>query len=236
MGDPAWFHQILILVSSPYVAPLLLSVGVIGLVLEIKAGAFGLGGLVSLVSFGLFFGASILTGHAGWQEVILLGLALISLGVEAFILPGFGVAGILGVCFLLGAVVTALVGPAPAAGDLLGALGVLGTSLVITTAVFYAWIRHLPNSHRFAGLFQTHVSERAGGYVSAPQRVELIGQVGIALTDLRPSGVAEVNGERIDVVTEGAFVNAGSRITVERAEGYRHVVRPTRPDPQLPVS
>ena len=113
MGDPAWFQQVLLFVSSPYIAPLLLSIGVIGLILEIKAGAFGLGGLVSLVSFGLFFGASIVTGHAGWQEVILLGLALISLGVEAFILPGFGVAGILGVCFLLGAVVTALAGPAP---------------------------------------------------------------------------------------------------------------------------
>lgn len=235
MGDPAWFQHVLLFVSSPFIAPLLLSVGVIGLILEIKAGAFGLGGLVSLVSFGLFFGASILTGHAGWQEVILLGLALISLGVEAFILPGFGVAGILGVCFLLGAVVTALAGPAPAAGDFLGALGVLGASLVITMAVFYAWIRHLPNSHRFAGLFHTHASERAHGYVSAPQRQELVGQVGVAVTDLRPSGVAEVNGERIDVVTEGAFVSAGATIVVERAEGYRHVVRATRPVSQLPA-
>ena len=235
MVDPSWFHQVLVFLSSPYVAPLLLSVGVIGLVLEIKAGAFGLGGLVSLLSFGLFFGASIATGHAGWQEVILLGLSLIALGVEAFILPGFGVAGILGVCFLLGAVVTALAGPAPAAGDLLGALGVLGASVVITSAVFYAWIRHLPNSHRFAGLFQTHVSERALGYVSAPERKDLIGQQGVALTDLRPSGVAEVNGERIDVVTEGEFVSAGASITIERAEGYRHVVRPTRPVSQLPA-
>lgn len=235
MGDPAWFQHLLLFISGPYIAPLLLSVGVIGLILEIKAGAFGLGGLVSLVSFGLFFGASILTGHAGWQEVILLGLALISLGVEAFILPGFGVAGILGVCFLLGAVVTALAGPAPAAGDFLGALGVLGASLVITMAVFYAWIRHLPNSQRFAGLFHTHSSERARGYVSAPQRQELVGQLGVAVTDLRPSGVAEVNGERIDVVTEGAFVSAGSTVVVERAEGYRHVVRATRPVSQLPA-
>lgn len=228
MGDPVWWHQLLVLVSGPYIAPILLSVGVIGLILEIKAGAFGLGGLVSFLSFGLFFGGSIATGRAGWQEIILLGVALIALAVEAFLLPGFGVAGILGVCALLGAVVMALVGPAPEPGALMGAVGVLAASLVITLAVFYAWIRHLPNSTRFAGLFHTDMSGRARGFISAPKRDDLVGLVGVAVTDLRPSGVVEVNGERIDVVTEDGFVTSGAEVRIERAEGYRHVVRLTR--------
>lgn len=235
MGDPGWLQNLMIFVSSPLVAPLLLSVGVLGLILEIKAGAFGLGGLVSLVSFGLFFASSILTGHAGWQEVILLGLALISLGVEGFILPGFGVAGVLGICFLFGSVLLALVGPHPANGDVLGALAVLGSSLVITGAVFYAWIRHLPSSHRFRGLLHTVASERRAGYIAAPQREDLIGHPGVAITDLRPSGVVEVDGERIDVVTEGDFVAAGAAVRVVRADGYRHVVRADRTPPHLPA-
>ena len=55
---------------------------------EIKTGAFGLGGLVSLASLGLFFGSSFLLGLAGWEEVILLGVGLLALAVEVFVLPG----------------------------------------------------------------------------------------------------------------------------------------------------
>lgn len=227
MFDAVWLQTVVHILSSPLVAPLLLSAGVLGLIFEIKAGAFGLGGLVSLVSFGLFFAASFLSGHAGWQEVILLGLAMLSLAVEAFLLPGFGVAGGLGVALLVGAVGFALVGATPGGGDVVGALAVLGASVVITGAVFYAWLRHLPSSHRFAGLLHRESSDRAGGYIAAPLRDDLVGRSGEAITDLRPAGTASINGERLDVVTEGEYLPAGSRVTVIRAEAYRHVVRHT---------
>jgi membrane-bound serine protease (ClpP class) len=223
--DAAWLQQLVHILSSPLIAPLLLSAGVLGLIFEIKAGAFGLGGLVSVLSFGLFFAASFLSGHAGWQEVILLGLAMLSLAVEAFLLPGFGVTGVLGIGLLIGAVTFALMGAAPGGGDLLGALAVLGASFVITGAVFYAWLRHLPTSRRFAGLLHRESSHRAGGYIAAPLREELVGRGGLALTDLRPAGTASIEGERLDVVTEGEYVSAGSPVIVVRAEAYRHVVR-----------
>ncbi len=226
--DPNWAEAIVGFLTNPIIAPLLLSLGVLGLIFEIKAGAFGLGGLVSLLSLGLFFGSSFIIGLAGWEEVILLGLGLIALGVEAFLLPGFGVAGLLGICFLIGAVVLAMLGASPTGGDIATALGILGASLVITASVFYAWLRHLPNSHRFSGLLLTQQTHRAEGYISAPQRDELIGRAGVTVTDLRPAGVAEVDGERIDVVSEGDFVGAGVAVTIVRAEGYRHVVRVTR--------
>ena len=233
--DPTWAEAVVGFLTNPVVAPLLLSLGVLGLIFEIKAGAFGIGGLISLISLGLFFGSSFLLGLVGWEEVILLGLGLAALGVEVFLLPGFGVAGVLGVCFLLGAVVLAMLGATPTGGDISTALVVLGASLVITASVFFAWLRHLPSSHRFAGLFLKQQTHRAEGYISAPQRDELIGRDGVALTDLRPAGVAEVDGERIDVVSEGDFVMAGATVTVVHAEGYRHVVRPARPVSQLPA-
>ena len=74
--------------TSPLVSPLLLSLGILGLVLEIKSGAFGLGGLVSLASLGLFSGSSFLLGLAGWEEVLLLGLGLVALAIEAFSAAG----------------------------------------------------------------------------------------------------------------------------------------------------
>jgi membrane-bound serine protease (ClpP class) len=207
------------------VSPLLLSLGVLGLVLEIKSGAFGLGGLVSLASLGLFFGSSFLLGLAGWEEVLLLGLGLIALGVEAFVLPGFGVAGFLGLGAIAAAMVLALMGAAPTTGDVVQAFAILGASLLITAAVVYAWLRHIPNSNRFGGLFLRNGMAQAEGYISAAPRGDLVGKDGVAVTDLRPAGTATIAGERVDVVTEGEYVNQGSAVRVLRSEGYRHVVR-----------
>jgi membrane-bound serine protease (ClpP class) len=223
--DPVVAAPVLEFLTNPVVALLLLVMAMVGLMFEVKAGAFGLGGLLSVVSLGLFFGSSLLLGLAGWEEVILLGLGMIALMVEVFLLPGFGVAGVLGILFMAAATVLTLAGGSPGTGDIMGALGILGASLAVTAAVFYAWIRHLPGSERFAGLLHTHGVARGEGYISAPQRDDLIGQVGTAITDLRPSGTAEIGGERMDVVTEGEFIVAGASVTVINAEGYRHVVR-----------
>ncbi len=227
--SPAWVDLLVHLFTNPIVVPLLLSVGILGLLLELKAGAFGIGGLVSVASLGLFFGSAFMLGLAGWQELVMLGAGTIALAVELFVLPGFGVAGILGLALIGGSVVLAMLGATPTGGDVMIALGILGSSIAITAAVAFAWLRHLPNSTRWSGLLLRDSVHRGEGYLSAPAHDELVGKVGVALTDLRPSGTAEVEGERVDVVTEGGFVKAGAAITVLRAEGYRHVVRPAHP-------
>src|SRR6185295_15744346 len=68
--EPNWAEGLVRFLTNPLVAPLLLSLGILGLVFEIKTGAFGLGGFISLVSLGLFFGSSYLAGLAGWEEII----------------------------------------------------------------------------------------------------------------------------------------------------------------------
>jgi membrane-bound serine protease (ClpP class) len=223
--EPNWAEQVVRFLTNPVVAPLLLSLGLLGLVFEIKTGAFGLGGLLSLVSLGLFFGSSFVLGLAGWEEILLLGLGVIALAVEVLVLPGFGAAGILGIVALGAAVVLAMMGAAPTSRDFMQAFTVLGASLVITAAVAYAWLRHLPNSGRFSGLFLRGGMDRSEGYISAPPRHDLVGRDGVALTDLRPSGTARIGTERIDVVTEGEYVAQGRAVRVVRSEGYRHVVQ-----------
>ncbi len=223
--DPNWAELLVRFLTNPVVAPLLLSLGMLGLVFEIKSGAFGLGGLLSLGSLGLFFGSHMLLGLAGWEELLLLGLGLIALGFEVFVLPGFGIAGVLGLLAIGGAVVLALLGSAPNASDFLQAGAILAGSLVITAAVFVAWLRHLPSSGRFGGLLLKSSTRVAEGYISADPRHDLVGKAGRALTDLHPAGTVLVDDERLDVVTEGAFVSAGSAVVVVRSDGYRHVVR-----------
>ena len=104
--SPNWAELVVRFLTNPLVSPLLLSLGVLGLVFEIKTGTFGIGGLVSLVSLGLFFGSSFLVGLAGWEEVILLGVALVAIAIEVFVLPGFGAAGILGIVALVAAAIS----------------------------------------------------------------------------------------------------------------------------------
>jgi len=225
---PVWAGPLIVLLTSPVISPILLALGVLGLLAEIKHGAFGLGGLLSLVSLGLFFGSGLAAGLAGWQEIILLALGLGALAVEILVLPGFGIAGVVGVVLVASATVMTLIGQSPTTGDIVQAFAILGTSVVITLAVAYAWFRHLPNSRHFGGLL---LRERAGsteGFVAALPRGDLVGLLGVAVTDLRPSGAAEVGGERLDVVTEGEYVAAGSGVQVVRSDGYRHVVRAAR--------
>ena len=223
--EPNWAEQVVRFLTNPLVSPLLLSLGMLGLVLEIKSGGFGIAGLVSLASLGLFFGSSFVLGLAGWEEVLLLGLGIVALAVEVFVLPGFGVAGVLGLAAIGGAIVLSLMGAAPTGGDVLQAVSILGASLLITVAVTYAWLRHIPNSDRFGGLFLRGEMAQADGYVSAALRADLVGQEGVAVTDLRPAGTATIAGERVDVVTEGEYIAQGSAVRVLRSEGYRHVVR-----------
>jgi membrane-bound serine protease (ClpP class) len=223
--EPNWAELVVRFLTNPLVSPLLLSLGVLGLVFEIKTGAFGLGGLVSLLSLGLFFGSSFLVGLAGWEEVILLGVGLLALAIEVFVLPGFGAAGVLGAAAVTAAILLAMIGGSPSTADVTQALVVLGASLAITAAVAYAWIRHLPNSGRFAGLFLRGGAHQADGYIAALPRADLVGMDGVAVTDLRPSGTAQIGHERVDVVTEGDYVAQGRGVRVVRSDGYRHVVR-----------
>ena len=93
-----------------------------------------------------------------------------ALAIEVFVLPGFGAAGILGIVALGAAVILAMIGRSPSVADVTQALVVLGASLAITVAVAYAWLRHLPNSGRFAGLFLRGGAHQADGYIAAKPR------------------------------------------------------------------
>ncbi len=221
---PNWAEVVVRFLTNPIVSSLLLSLGILGLLTEIKAGAHGLGLLVSLGALGLFFGSSLILGLAGWEVLLLLGLGVVALGIEVFAAPGTLVPGLVGALLIGSSMVLAMSGTSPTGADLIRALAVLGASVVITVAVVYAWVRHLPNSGRFAGLLLRQASHSSEGFISAPVRNDLVGQEGVAVTDLRPAGMAQVAGERLDVVTEGEYIAAGRRMKVVRTEGYRHVV------------
>ncbi|MDH4043969.1 MAG: ATP-dependent Clp protease proteolytic subunit, partial [Gemmatimonadota bacterium] len=174
--SPNWAEGLVRFLSHPIVAPILLSLGVLGLVIEIKTPSFGLAGMVGLASLGAFFGSHLIIGLAGWEEVILLGAGLIALGIEVFVVPGFGIAGVISILCITSAVFMALIGSLPTWADVARASGVLASSLGIIGAAVYLVVRNLPTSDRWRGIFLRTASAADEGYVSGDVRDDLIGR------------------------------------------------------------
>jgi membrane-bound serine protease (ClpP class) len=221
-----WAERLVRFLTHPLVAPFLLSLGFLGLLIELKTPAFGAAGLVGLASLAAFFGSHFIIGLAGWEVALLLGLGVVLLLVEALILPGFGVAGVLGGLAFLVSIFLSMVGRMPTSGDLFIAFNVMVGSVVMVVVIGWQLVRHLPADRRGRQLFHREQLTRDAGYVSSRRRDELVGFEGVTLTDLRPAGSATVNGEKIDVVSDGPWVSAGTSVRIIRAEGYRHVVEP----------
>jgi membrane-bound serine protease (ClpP class) len=221
-----WAEQIVRFLSNPVVAPLLLSIGVLGLMIEIKTPSFGLAGAVGLASLGAFFGSHLIVGLAGMEELILLGVGLIALAVEVFVVPGFGVAGIIALLCIGSSVFMALIGSLPTWGDVLRGSGILFAAAMIIVAAIYVFVRQLPAARRTRGIFLRASTSKEEGYLSAESREDLVGMEGVAITDLRPSGTIQVGAERVDVVSDVGFLAKGRRVRIISSESYRHVVEP----------
>jgi membrane-bound serine protease (ClpP class) len=221
-----WAERVVRFLTHPLVAPFLLSLGFLGLLIEIKTPAFGLAGLAGVSSLALFFGSHFIIGLAGWEVALLLGLGVVLLLVELLVLPGFGVAGALGVLSIVVSIFLSLVGRLPTTSDVLIALNVLGGSMLIVGFAGWQLVRRLPEDRRGRNLLHREELSRDLGYISAIRRDELVGREGVTVTDLRPAGTIKIGEERIDVVSDGPWVPAGTLVRVVRAEGYRHVVEP----------
>lgn len=226
-----WAENVVRFLTHPAVAPLLLSLGFLGLVIELKTPALGLAGTIGVASLGLFFGSRYIVGLAGMEELLLIAVGLVLIGVEIFVIPGFGVAGVIGALAVGAGIMLSLVGIAATPAEWSQAAGVLSLSLLVGIVIAWALLRKLPRTGRFtkAGIMLGGSTDRATGYLSQPSRDDLIGATGIALTDLRPSGAARFGEERVDVVSDSSWISAGTPVRIVRSEGYRHVVEAELP-------
>ena len=223
-----WAERLVRFFTHPVVAPFLLSLGFLGLIVEIKTAGFGLAGAAGLLSLALFFGSHLLIGLAGAEDLILVAAGIVLMGLEVFVIPGFGVFGVAGGAAFLGGLLMTQVGDLPTSSDFTRATGVVSGALLLLIFTAWALIRNLPNSLRLrrSGVLLPESTDRAEGYVSARIRGELVGAEGVAITSLRPAGVGLFEGERVDVVSDSEWIEEGTPIRISRAEGYRHVVRP----------
>jgi membrane-bound serine protease (ClpP class) len=245
--SPRLAENVVRFLTNPIVASLLISIGVLLILIDFFTAGFGLAGTVGLVLLGTFFWGHYIAGLAGWEglALVLLGLALIAL--EVFVIPGFGVAGVLGLAALLGGLFISMIGGQIVTQQALiraGSTLALALITIVAGAVALFWL--LPRLPWLRGLIlQTNLAlpEGVGGRRTlvlagtldrddlrngarlAVEQPALFGAAGEALTDLRPGGFAQIGGRRVDVVTRGEYITAGEPIEVVADEGYRRVVR-----------
>ncbi|MEM9645652.1 MAG: peptidase [Planctomycetota bacterium] len=232
---------ILILNSGP-AAFLLILLGLIALGFELSAPGLGIGGLASLLCFGLFFWSRFLGGTAGWLEVTVFVCGLLFIAAEVFVIPGFGVAGISGLVMTLGSLIFAsrrVVWPETGAQMLdlgIDSMTVVGAFFGFLVSLFFLanYMNEIPGLSRLTLKPPTLASAGAAGTLVGTadttnlpgwQRVQ-VGEIGRAAGPLRPSGKMQIEDYQVDVVTEGEFVDSETPIKVITKQGSRVVVRP----------
>lgn len=205
------------LLTNPVVIPFLLTIGILGLVIELFSPGFGIPGGVGITSLILYFFGHMVAGFVGYEALLLFIIGLIFILLEFFV-PG-GILGILGLSAVVGSLFMAGENNTLIAVSLLIAIMVSLTVSILLVKVFNK------NMKFFKKMVLKDATTTEEGYVSNVNRVELLGKIGMALTPLRPAGIASFDDERVDVVTEGSFIDQDSEVIVVKVEGSRIVVR-----------
>lgn len=203
----------------PVVRTILLLVGIAGIAIELFVPGIGIPGLLGLLGFGLYFFGHYVAGFAGIEDIALFVIGIALMVVEIFV-PGFGIFGIAGVIALISGVVLAAYNTEQA----LFSLGIAVIIAAVVVAIVVKFFKHRGVWNRFV-LKDEMKSEE--GYYSAPTRSTLVGKIGNTLTPLRPAGTILIDGERVDVVTQGEFILAGKPVVVLSTDGSRVVVKET---------
>ena len=178
---------------------------------------FNFFGVLSLLSLATYIALhSYSTGLSIFILLIFIGgIALI--GLEMFI-PG-GIVGTVGVITLVYAIIYVNKSTYYIAF-------ILVISLILAVILYYVNRNVFHKKLMFLDRLVLNDSiSTEDGYVASESRLELLGQKLIAYTDLRPAGVAVLENEKLDVVTDGDFVEKGNKIEVIRVEGMRIVVK-----------
>ena len=228
-ASPNWAENLVRFLTHPIVSSLLITIGMLGIILEIRTPGFGLPGGLGVASLALFFWGHWLVQLAGWEELLLVGSGLVLLVLEIFVIPGFGLAGVLGIGALLAGLSLSLIGGGATWEFILKAAGRVVFSLLLALVASLAVLRFLPRlpfGRRL--ILETELLAGAGGSSAPESDKSWLGKSGTAISPLRPAGIAEIEGERVDVVSDGELIAPGVPVVVTRVDGNRIVVRRDR--------
>ena len=228
--------------ANPWIFMLLTLIGLNGIYMEIKMPGFGVPGLTAILCFTIVFGTRFILGTASGIELALFVVGIMMCVAEIFVVPGFGVTGILGIVFMFGALVFASL---PDFGDVpipipqtdfqwqwMGSMvRFTAGSFVLSFVAFFVLVTAVFKSPLARPAVLSAEMTAEAGYVAemVPDADTLKGLHGTVMGGLRPAGKVEFeDGRRVGVVSEGPFVEDGEQVKVLRIEGNRIIVRPVK--------
>ncbi len=234
-AEPNWALELIEALGAPALTMVLIAIGLIGIYVELQTPGVGIGGFISALAFMLLFWSKYLNGTAGWLEALLFVGGVFFLLLEAFVLPGFGIFGLGGAVMVLAALVLAsmtVVIPQTESqiGELRSSLTVVIGAIGCVVVAAMTLRHYLPHTPLLRKLLLNPPAEEELADLDYRESVaefsHLVGQQGVATTDLMPSGKADFDGHLVDVIAEGMPIDRGRTIVVVKARGNRVMVRP----------
>lgn len=210
---------------SPAISGVLILIIIGGIYFELQTPGVGFPILAAIVATLLYFIPYYLNGLAENWEIIIFILGIILLAVELFVIPGFGIFGVLGIVFILGGLVLGMLPNQDFNFDFVPASQLFGALLTVILAALASvglvfWLTPKVNQWgAFSKITLATTQERSEGYTSSFYANTLLGKEGTVHSRLRPSGRVEIDGEIYDASSRGDFIDQGEKIVVVSTEG-----------------
>lgn len=223
-----WAESVLRFLANPVISSILMLMMLGGLYFELQSPGIGFPGIVSGIGTMLFFAPLYIMGLAQSWEIVLFFIGVVLILIEVFVIPGFGVSGLIGITLVIVSLATSLIGNVgmsfPELHQISQAIWTMAITLILGIGLVASMIRYMPENRLFSKLILTDATDREHGYISSDSKDALIDMEGVAMTSLRPAGTVLIEEKRIDVVTVGEFIEKGARIKVVNTSGGRVMV------------
>jgi membrane-bound serine protease (ClpP class) len=226
-------EKIIAFFLNPFISGLLILVIVGGLYFELQSPGIGFPLAAAVIALVFYLVPYYLNGLAANWEIAALLLGFILILLEVFVIPGFGVAGVLGIAFTVFSLIFIMIDNDVFNFDYVPSGSLATAATVVFAGMFGSLILIFSLGYRFttSKMFQRFVlvseQKKSEGYTSSYYTADLIGKQGIAFSALRPSGRVEIEGEIYDAYSRGEYVEKGEKITVISQEGTSIKVRTT---------
>ncbi len=225
-------ERILRFFANPVMSSILMLMMLGGLYFELQSPGVGFPGAMATVGALMFFAPLYIMGFAQPWEIMVFFLGVILIVIEIFFLPGFGISGILGVTLLIFSLVVSMIGNVgfsfPGLEHMNRAIWTMAITMILGMLMMFSLGKYLPHNRMFSKLILVDSMSKESGYNSNNNTDDYLGKEGIALTPLRPAGTAIIDDQRVDVVTQGDYIENGARIKVVNTTSSRVVVTRAR--------
>ncbi|MHC4153202.1 MAG: NfeD family protein [Planctomycetota bacterium] len=238
-----WSEEMVRKINHPAVMSILIMIALLGVYIEFNTPGVGLPGLAAVICFTIIIGSKYLVGLANWAEVAVFIIGVILLMVEIFIIPGFGITGILGIILMVGGLFGMLIRngwdevpwPRTEFDWYLFSQSILGLAIGFIGFIVLAWAitKYLPKFEFMSGLILIPATPKKGDEfeisMTIPPESKIgsvqVGDVGEVTSILRPAGKVQFGEAVVDCVAEADFLDKGSKVEIIEIHGNKVIVR-----------